>query len=233
MPGGFRVLGGDIIPTPVGDIQFQIVSVPDPKDIQLELERVAGNLENVGPPLSASARILAEDTQERFDTETDPDGDPWIPLDEEYLTTKQSLGYPDDILHREGSLERAATQISAYKVVGNSVFFDTGGLPSYGMLHQIGLGDEANVGLASRHRFRAKDDPEYARQEGGSHTNLGVGRGQALPARPFIGMSEQAEEKIWAAFDLWFDEATDVFISKTGTIQKRLPSGRFGPKVIL
>lgn len=229
----FRFLGGDIIPTPVGDIQLSITSVPDPKEIQLELERIAGNLENLEKPLLASARILAEDTQERFDTETDPDGDPWIPLDEEYLTSKRSLGYPDDILHRTGSLERSATQISAYRIVGNSVFFDTSGLPSYGTLHQTGSGDEANVGLASRHRFRAATEDDYARTEGGPHSNLGVGRGQALPPRPFLGMSEAAEEKIWAAFDLWFDEATNVFIGQTGTIQQRLPSGQFGPKIIL
>jgi phage gpG-like protein len=233
MPGSFRILGGDIIPTSVGEIQLQIVAIPDPKDIQLELERIAGQLENMGPPLAASARILAEDTQERFDTETDPDGDPWIPLDEEYLTNKISLGYPEDILHRTGDLERSATQISAYKIVGNSVFFDTSGLPSYGLLHQIGSGDEANIGLASRHRFRAATEPEYSRVEGGSHSNLGVGRGQALPARPFIGMSEKAEEKIWAAFDLWFDEATNIFIGQSGNIQQRLPSGRFGPRIIL
>src|SRR5258708_34276366 len=109
MPGSFRVLGGDIIPTPVGDIQLQITSVPDPKEIQLELERIAGNLENIHGPLVASARILADDTQQRFDTETDPDGNSWIPLDEDYLTNKLSLGYPPDILHREGTLEKTAT----------------------------------------------------------------------------------------------------------------------------
>jgi len=233
MPGSFRVLGGDIIPTPVGDIQLQITSIPDPKDIQLELERVAANLEDISKPLLASARILADDTQERFDTETDPDGDPWIPLDEEYLTSKRSLGYPDDILHREGTLERSATQISAYKIIGNSVFFDTSGLPPYGTLHQVGSGDEANVGLASRHRFRASTEPDYSRTEGGAHTNLGVGRGKALPARPFIGMSQEAEGKIWAAFDLWFDEATNIYIKPSGQLQQRMPSGQFGPKVIL
>ena len=233
MPGSFRVLGGDIIPTSVGDIQLQIISVPDPKDIQLELERVAANLEHLGPPLAASARILADDTQERFDTETDPDGDPWIPLDEEYLTSKISLGYPEDILHRTGDLERSATQIGAYKIVGNSVFFDTSGLPSYGILHQVGSGDPGNVGEGARHRFRSKDDPAYRKELGGPHSSMGIGSGNALPARPFIGMSEHAEEKIWAAFDLWFDEATSIHIGSTGTIQQRLPSGRFGPKVIL
>lgn len=229
----FRFLGGDIIPTPVGDIQLSITSIPDPREIQLELERIAGHLENIKEPLAASARILAEDTQERFDTETDPDGNAWIPLDEDYLTSKRSLGYPDDILHRKGDLERSATSIQYYKVIGDSVFFDTSGLPSYGLIHQVGSGDEADVGYAAVHKYRVKDDPEYARLEGGAHTNLGIGRGKALPPRPFLGMSEEAEGKIWKAFDLWFDEATNIYIGSTGTIQQRLPSGRFGPKVVL
>lgn len=233
MPGSFRFLGGDIIPTPVGDIQLSIVSVPDPREIQLELERIAGHLENTKEPLAASARILAEDTQERFDTETDPDGNAWIPLDEEYKANKVSLGYPEDILRRTGSLEHAATQVSAYRIIGDSVFFDSSGLPSYGLIHEVGSGDEADVGYAAVHRYRVKDDSEYARLEGGAHTNLGIGRGKALPPRPFLGMSEEAEAKIWKVFDLWFDEATNIYIGPTGIIQQRLPSGQFGPKVVL
>lgn len=235
MPSGFRVLGGDIIPTPVGDITLQITSVPNPYDIQLELAQVAADLENLRPPLAASARILAEDTQERFDTETDPDGNPWIPLDEEYLTNKLSLGYPPDILHREGLLEKAATNIAAYRVVGDSVFFETSGLPSYGLIHQTGSGEE-NVGLAARHRFAARNEEGYAKREGGAHSSTGIGTGNALPARPFIGMSEEAEGKIWEVFDLWFDEAltpaTKPYIHPTGGIQSRI-GGRFGPKIIL
>lgn len=234
MPGAFRVLGGDIIPTPVGDINLQISVAPDPYQIQLELERVAGNLERLGPPLAASARILADDTQQRFDTETDPDGNAWIPLDEEYLANKLSLGYPPDILHRTGDLETAATNIKAFRIVNDSVFFETSGLPPYGLTHQVGSGDAGDVGAAALHRFRAGDDEEYRRAEGGPHSSQGIGRGNALPRRPFIGMSEEAEGKIWEVFDLWFADATNIAIHPTtGVVQERSPSGRFGPKIIL
>lgn len=236
MPEAFRVLGGDIIPTSVGDINLQISVAPDPYKIQLELERVAANLENLTPPLVASARILADDTQQRFDTETDPDGDAWIPLDEEYLANKESLGYPPDILHRTGDLEKAATNIAAYRVVNDSVFFETSGLPPYGLLHQVGSGDPASVGMAAVHRQESRLDPEHRKREGGPHSNQAIGRGQALPARPFIGMSEQAEGKIWEVFNLWFDEATEIYIHPGGTVQSivRTPKGpRFGPKIIL
>lgn len=196
---------------------------------------VANNLENTAEPLLAASRILAEDTQERFTIETDPDGNEWIPLDEEYLASKLSLGYPPDILHRTGDLEKAATDIAAYKIVGDSIFFDTSGLPSYGLLHQTGSGEEGNIGAAALHRFRSRDDEEYRRAEGGPHSSLGIGRGNALPARPFIGMSEAAEEKTWALFDLWFDEAitpaTKPYVHPTGGIQSRI-GGRFGPKIV-
>lgn len=234
-PSSFRSLGGDVIPTPLGTISLNISVSPDPREIELELMQVAGNLENTTPPLLASARVLADDTQERFTTETDPDGNEWIPLDEEYLTNKLSLGYPPDILHRTGDLERDATNIANYRVVGDSVFFDTSGLPPYGILHQTGVGDPQDVGIAALHRFRSRDDEEYRRMEGGPHSSTGVGRGNALPARPFLGMSEEAEGKAWAIFDLWFDEAltpaTTPYIHPGGTVQERI-GGKFGPKII-
>ncbi len=181
----------------------------------------------------AAATIAREDMQEHFDSETGPDGDHWLPLDEDYLASKQSLGYPDDILHRTGDLEHAATSPSAFKVVGDSIFFDASGLPAYGLIHQTGSGVE-NVGIASQHRYAAKFEEGYAKREGGAHSNIGIGRGNALPARPFIGMSEEAEAKVWAAFDLWFDEATSIAIHPgTGVVQQRLPSGQFGPKIVL
>lgn len=217
----------------MGDITYEVSVSPDPREIELELLQVAHNLENVQKPLVGAARILADDTKERFETETDPEGNEWIPLDEEYLTNKLSLGYPADILHRTGAMEKAATDIAAYRVVGDSVFFDTSGLPSYATLHQTGSGDAENVGVAALHRFRSRDDEEYRRMEGGPHSSTGIGRGQALPARPFIGMSEEAEGKIWALFDLWFEESTNIYIKPSGQIQQRLSSGRFGPRVIL
>lgn len=226
----FSVIGSNIIPTPTGDIKLTIEASPDPYQIELELMRIAGELENLGPPLLASARILGDDTKERFITETDPDGDPWIPLDKDYLSNKLSLGYPENILHRTGDLEQRATQFGAMRVVGDSVFFDTSVLPSYGLIHQTGSGAD-NAGLASRHKSAVVNEPGYKEREGGSHESLGIGRGEALPARPFIGMSEEAEGKLYKFFDIWFDEATQIKIGSSGVVQQSI-AGRFGPKVI-
>lgn len=227
----FRELGGDVIPIGGDTIKFNIEVAPDPYDIQLQLTEIAGQLENLGPPLLAASRILSEDMKQRFLTQTDPDGDPWIPLDEEYLASKVSLGYPENILHRTGQLEEAATSLGAMRIVGDSVFFDSSVLPSYGLIHQTGSGAD-NVGDASRHRFAVKNEPGYKNREGSGHADLGIGRGNALPARPFVGMSEEAEGKLWKLFDMWFDESTQLKIGSSGTVQQSI-GGRFGAKVII
>lgn len=220
----FRASGGDIV------VHTDII--PNPSDIEIQLLQIASNLEGLRFPLAASARIARDDMQERFDNEEDPNGDKWISLDEDYLTSKQSLGYPDDILHRTGDLENAATGSTAFRIVGDSLFFDSSVLPKYGLIHQTGSGTE-NVGLASRHRAAVKNEPGYKDREGGSHSNTGIGRGNALPARPFIGMSEEAEGKVWDIFDLWFEKATNIAINpRTGAVQERI-AGRFGPKIVL
>lgn len=242
-PGSiFREIGGDLIPTPYGDIQIQILESGF-EEAELELAQIALELEDRAGPLIASARILADGTQRMFDTETDPDGEPWTPLDEEYLENKISLGYPEDILHRTGALEKAATNIDAFIVTEDAMFLDVSGLPEYGLLHQTGSGSE-NAGLAARHRAAAKNEPGYAKREGGAHSNTGIGTGNALPARPFIGMSEETEGSLLTLFDLWFEKATHTaeggeqfgagiaIHPTTGIVQQRI-GGKFGPKIIL
>lgn len=232
----FRSIGGDVIPTPVGNITLEIMASDDIFDAEVMLLQIAGNLEDRVEPLLASAKLLAEDTQHRFDTETDPDGEPWMPLDEEYLAHKISLGYPDDILHRTGELERTATDPDAYIITEDSISFDTSKLPPYGLLHQTGSGTE-NAGLASRHRFAARNEEGYGAREGGPHSGQGLGRGNALPARPFLGMSEEVEGKVWDLFDLWFEDATNpgssLYIHPSGTIQGRTSTGRFSSRIVL
>lgn len=213
-----------------GDVTVTISSAPNPYDIQAQLTEIAGELENVQLPLAVSSAILRDDMQRHFDEEVDPDGNAWVPLDEEYLASKESMGYPSDILHRTGNLEAAATNPEAFKVIGDGLFFDTSGLPSYSLLHQTGHGAE-NAGVASNHRFAARNEEGYSKREGGAHSGQGIGRGNALPARPFIGMSEEAETQVWEVFDLWFDEATSIAINpNTGVVQAK-EGNRFGRKL--
>lgn len=50
------------------------------------------------------AEGLLQRTEDRFDTQTAPDGEPWEPLTLKYLAKKKRKGYPETLLLMEGRL---------------------------------------------------------------------------------------------------------------------------------
>ncbi len=221
-----------------GAMRFSIDAVPDPSRVAFDLMKIAGYLEDTGPPMRAAARIGKEDMQRHFDTDSDPEGNPWTPLDPEYLKKKAKMARlktnPDNILTLSYDLERAATGDAAWITTENALFFSTKGLPGYWDVHQSGSdasgmsGYAAGVRLRTENKDRFEDDPK-----GGKHTNMGIGRGQATPPRPFIGLSLEAQNQIVELFDLWFDTGIRQSLTihpKTGIVQQRV-GGRFGTKM--
>lgn len=218
--GVFAGIGGDII--------IMVDIVPDPAIIQSQLLEAAGNLENTLLPMEAARRVAQEDIQAHFDSESDPGGDKWTALDASYAEYKESLGYPSDILHREGTLEEAATSKAAFTVTPYGLWFNWNVLPraksdgsNYGQIHQAGSGESNRVA-----DIRPGHEGETL------NFSIGAGRGNALPARPFVGMSDDAYESFITIFDMWFDEAVNVVIHpKSGVMQTRGTAGRFGKKI--
>lgn len=218
------------------------------EEAELELLTISAELGDVDTPLRGVIGIMRDDMAIRFETETDPDGNEWIPLDEEYLASKVNLGYPESILTRTSDLRKAATSIESWYVEDGVLFFTTENLPEYGPLHQTGSGEATNVGIAARHRARVTNEPGYGKEVGYGHTGLGIGRGNALPARPFIGMSEEAELEAGILFEKWFDSATHTggagfkvgshghaqqIVSGVDPTTGKKFGGRFGPRVKL
>ena len=82
-------------------------------------------------------------------------------------------------------------------------------MPFYGLYHQTGSGAE-NAGRHRdyRERFAAQKSTGMIGKGEGPHDSLGIGRGNALPRRAFIGLSQEAEAEVIALFEGWFDEAT-------------------------
>lgn len=218
--GAFGDLGGEVI---------TIEWVPDPHVVEQSILRVAGYLEQIDKPLLAARAIAREDMRMRFQKEVDPDGNAWVELDPDYLTRKQAEGSNTGILKRWGDLEDAATSGSAFIVAGDSLFFSMESLPFYAGIHQEGSGTH-NVGTARDWRERTAAATAAGVPSGGAHESLGIGTGKATPARPFIGISGEAEEQIFEVFDLWFAEGVSIGISSSGTVQERI-SGRFGKKL--
>jgi phage gpG-like protein len=167
-----------------------------PDDAAAVLMGVAGYLGAVQVPMEEAKLIAMEDTKERFDTETDPEGEPWEPLDANYQHYKVEVeGYPDMILQRTELLKDVATSAHAWLVIGPTLVFDPFVLPkddgfNYGQFHQTG-------GTGAR-KPRVAKGPQFV----GGEARLG-----GVPARPFIGLSDEAVAKISAAFSLWADGA--------------------------
>lgn len=181
----------------------------DPDDAAYRLMRVGGYLNNTSAPLLEAREIARHDTQHHFDTETDPDGEPWAKLKHQGETEFYSYwdykvnvqGYPDKILEREGYLKQAATSQDAWLIVSDSLVFDPFVLPkddgfNYGAFHQEGSEGKT-----------VTFDP-------GEETELSLTFGE-MPARPFIGLSYEAVAEIEAVFTNWFADYEEVFNAPT------------------
>jgi hypothetical protein len=196
---------------PMGNlIAVDAIWYPSPEEVEKAFLQLAGYLDHMAIPMVASQFIAMKDTEERFETETDPEGTRWAPLDPDYLASKVGAGYPEDILHREGTLEDVAPL--GWRIMGDSLMYDTTGLPEYGRFHQTGTGlfEAAETGGTFRsaariHRDRVRGIEKTGTKYIDAHANMNVGRGMALPPRPFIGLSEAAMDEIALVFETWMD----------------------------
>ena len=201
-----------------GTISFDWI--PEPEVVASELIETANRLEDRSGPLAISRQIAIDDMREHFEGQHDPEGNPWLPWSESYepRARAQNIG---EILQRTMDLQDAATAPGAYPITDDSVFFDTSGLPFYWSWHQEGTG-----GTDIFRTTHAQTGEDVAFREFGEE-----GRGKALPPRPFVGISFEAELEIIEVFDQWFDSAIALATSPTGKVfgrhALRGPGGRF------
>ncbi len=130
-----------------------------------ELETRASRGPDFSAALRAAIPILRADEQQRFASETSPDGSAWTPL---APTTARRKGNAD-ILVDTGSLEAAATSDAAghiERIEANTLIYGVDGTTDQGGIPWAGL-----------------------QQAGGGK----------LPARPFLGISDEAIAKLVVA----------------------------------
>lgn len=189
---------------PIGDTGEQFITLdwtPDPHVVEAEMLEVAIKLEDWSIPLAAARAAAIYDTDLHFETESDPDGNPWEALNFEYANSKrkQESAHPGQILQLTGALHGAATAMSTWFIRGNSLFFDVGALPSYGPYHQEGSMGKKNAANAIMDKgtgaFTASEINIMAESQ----------RGGALPQRMFIGLDEDTIAEIEAIFVDYFD----------------------------
>lgn len=197
--------------------------VPEPYVLADELFKIAGALEDTASPILLSREVAKGDVRDRFMSKTTPDGAAWAPW---------ARDYPDSesILIRTHALMDAATGDAAYNVTTDALFFDFGALPFYGVFHEFGA--ERSAGATADTGASTKEFLKRAKALGlevvGDLSGIGV---NTLPARPFAGLSFEAELRIVEIFDQWFQGAIALGTSSKGKVfarhAKRGPGGRF------
>ena len=172
-------------------LSCRVTWVPHPRVVAMDFDRAAAASTNMTGPLALSREIASDDTAERFQTKTSPEGTPWKPWSD--ATVMYNL--TNELMILTGELESAAT--SGFRIeAGHLIVWDPAGAPDRWLwLHEGRLG-----------------------------------RVTPLPARPFIGMSREAEEDIYRVFLEWFDGIINIISYGGGgraRIQGRDPKGRF------
>lgn len=190
---------------------------PDPELIEQALLNLANAVGDMTEPLSEAREVFRENTRIRFEEENDPQGVRWAALDPDYAGSrkKQSSAHPNDILRLTGELADKATSEAAWIIGEQEILFNSAVLPPYGEYHQRGTGDPSDWGLAAGNRGLRKAFGRSERLEmelPQSHGSLGIGRGQALPQRQFIGADELAIQEVEEVFIRWLNNRVDDFL---------------------
>lgn len=188
---------------------------PDPDEVVAMLIKLASDVDDWGYPLRVAKRILRETTESYFAEQVDPIGDPWEPLNPAYATRKLKSGAPDDsILTRTGALRAIAGSDRPWMIMEHDIVFDVEALPfnmegrkpaNYGAMHQAGSQDATLAALNHKLRLGIKlTSAEIV------HFTTITGRGKNLPQRQFIGVDDDAIEKIQEEFSDWLETLVEV-----------------------
>lgn len=163
---------------------------PDPIVFGEALIEAASDVADLKLPIGLAAQEVQADIRERFDTETDPEWTPWDKWADSYAPVAE--GYPNiGILQRDGTLADMAEK--AVVVTDDTVFFEEGSIPEYGVWHQEGRPDR-----------RTKQ-----------------GTPNPLPERRFLGLTDESVVFIYGVFEDWFDQIIDVYYTRTGKWGRR------------
>src|SRR5262245_35227207 len=132
---------------------------PQSAEVPGGLFAVADSLAVPELAMIAAREIVQDNIRSHFEEETSPEGVSWAYWAPSYEPV--ALAHPNvGVLRRDEALYDAAGNNEAVIIAGNTIFYNTGALPDYGVWHHTGL-------------------PERTTQ---------TGRPNPLHARPFIGV---------------------------------------------
>jgi phage gpG-like protein len=196
---------------------------PNPAIVAAKLDIAAARLEHMAEPLGLSREVAIADVEERFATETAPDGSAWTP----WATSYAERTTASSILTLTGAMRDAVTSRGAWPIDGNDLFFSGSGAPERWAWHQSGAVRSRGVSEADIQATKEM----HARGLFGEGITAEQVYGNVLPARPFIGLSEDAKFQVIDIFDAWVAGTIGavVYPSRGGYTRQvfRTSTGRF------
>lgn len=153
----------------------------DDGEVMAALSRLAARAANMRPVMASIGQLVRSDIMERFDTSTAPTGAPWRPLTLSAVVSRARRHAPKGLKkRREATLARFASNAKP--------LLDTGTLRN--SIRVASVSDSAVVVTAGGGK---RDKIAAIHHFGG---RAGRGRKVTIPARPFMGVSEEGRREI-------------------------------------
>jgi len=181
--------------------EWEDIDHMDPMVMGNRIEQMSGRLSDMTAPMMGARQILIDDIQQNFDTESAPDKVPWAEWSPSYAKVAKS----SQKLRLSDELYDAATDPNNYPIIEE--------------------GPNADDLFVNPANF----PPYWAVHQRGGHA--GKGGGSLIPARPYIGFSEQGAFEVLDLFEGWVAGQIDFFVSGSARVHFRGEHGQIGPMV--
>ena len=175
----------------------------DDRQVRDAMRRALGELQNPEPMQREVGELLVDSTQQRFATSTAPDGSRWLA---NARSTIEAFLNKDGYYNKAGQLNAKGSQaamgkrplIGASRSLSSQIYYQiesgalvVGSSMKYARVQQEGArqGEFGRVIATSLKRWRAFDEKDF-RRYAGTKKGHPVPWGD-IPARPFLGISEQ------------------------------------------
>jgi phage gpG-like protein len=155
----------------------------DNRSVLTALNNLAGKIDNMRPAFAEIGEKLKESTQARFNTSTGPDGQRWAPNSQATI-----LSY---LSGKSGSYQKKSGKISAK---GSGYAMNKRPLVDTGQLQGSIIWQHIDNGVViGTDRF---SDSENGGWEAGAAVHQFGNKKGTIPARPFLGVSDEDEQSI-------------------------------------
>lgn len=168
-----------------------------------DLKSITKGVANLTAPIKLTGEYLSTQIKARMRAGGPaPEGTPWEPLSRRYLARKRGANR-NTILMRNGRLMRNVRYQTGRRAVAVGV-----NLP-YGAAHQLGFNGVVNVNRFTRrnacNNVYAKINGKRRKTAGGVGFVRAHTRHMRMPARPYIGLSNQDYNEIPRIFTRWWE----------------------------